>query len=160
MSSISTDYLLQYTPHTRLYPKMRVPVPECGLYVHVKSARKPSCRLHGGQAGTRKDVDQLWRGIVLVLYIYREQCSVFFRFCRSLQSLLSKLRKSYLEKQSVNNNNPTYYVRMTFCSLLIYNPTFLLQGLFHLLFKRCRDNSSRAYKTCQVTYLDTSVSNE
>ena len=105
MSPISTNYLLQDIPQTRLHPKMRVPVAECGLHVHVKSTRKLPCRHRGEQAGARSDVDQLWRGIVLVLYIHRERCSVFCRFCRSLQSLLSKLRKSYLEKQSVNSNN-------------------------------------------------------
>lgn len=159
MSSISIDYLLQVIPQTRLYPKLRVPVAECGLHVHVKATRKPPRRHRRGQAGALSDVGQLWRGTVLILYTHRGPCSVFCRFCRSLQSPLPKLPKSYLEKRSVNNNSPTYHVRMTFRSLLIFNPIFLLPGLFHLLFKYCRDNSSRASKTYQGIYRATSVSN-
>ena len=101
MSSISTDYLLQYTPHTRLYPKMRVPALECGLYVHVKSARKPPCRPRGGQAGARKDVDQLWRGIFWVykfiesnVQYFADFAEVYRAFFPSCANLISRRSQS------------------------------------------------------------------
>jgi hypothetical protein len=53
---------------------------------------------------------------------------------------------------------PLFKVLITFCSLLMFNPTFL-RKVSHLLFKPCKDNSSHVSKTYQGTYRGTSASN-
>lgn len=58
---------------------------------------------------------------------------------------------------------PSFCVLITFYSLLMCNPILLIRRVsqvFHLLFGRCKDNSSRASKKYQGTYRDTSASSE
>lgn len=88
---------------------------------------------------------------------FTDFAEVFRTFFPSYARLISR------SSQSITTT-PLRYVLITFYSLLMCNPTFLIRRVPHLLFelpfKRCRDNSSRASNKYQGTYRDTSASSE